>query len=143
LVIEKAVLMSADFTPEFLERIEKAYYLWFTTVREDGMPQPTPVWFIWENGTFLIYTASQSQKHRNLEDNPHVALNYNNDADAETYLVIMGEAKVDHTAPPATQHPAYFAKYETGITDIGMTPESFAQRFTVPIRVTPTHVRGQ
>jgi len=63
------------------------------------MPQPTPVWFIWENGTFLIYTASQSQKHRNLEDNPHVALNYNNAADAETYLVIMGEAKVDHTAP--------------------------------------------
>lgn len=135
--------MNVEIKPEFMERIEKAEYMWFTSVREDGMPQPTPVWFVWENGTFLIYTGNGAQKHRNIIDNPHVALNYTDSHDAETYLVIMGEAVVDHTAPPPNQHPQYLAKYAVGIPDIGMTPDSFAQAFPIPIRVTPTRVRGE
>ena len=137
----EAIGMSIELQPEFLERVEKAYYMWFTTVRADGMPQPTPVWFVWENGTCLIYTTDQSQKHRNLLANPHVALSYSATPDADDYLVIMGEAAVDPTAPPPNHHAPYLTKYGTGIPEIGMTPESFAQTFSVAIRVTPTHIR--
>lgn len=135
--------MGVAIKPEFLERIQTAVYMWFTTVRADGMPQPTPVWFVWEDGTFLVYTIEQSQKHRNLLEHPQVALSYSSTLDADDYLVIMGEARVDPSAPPPNQHAQYLAKYAAAIPEIGMTPDSFAQQFSVPVRITPTHVRGE
>jgi len=135
--------MPAEISPEFAERIRSAYYVWFTTVRADGMPQPTPVWFIWENDTFLIYSMPTAQKIRNIRQNPKVALSFADSNDAESYIVIMGEATIEEGAPLANQVPAYLAKYADGIKDIGMTPESMAQSFSTAIRVRPIHVRGE
>jgi PPOX class probable F420-dependent enzyme len=132
-----------DMKPEFAERLQRAYYVWFTTVRDDGMPQPTPVWFIQENGTFLIYSMPDAQKLRNLRTNSLVALSYNESDDAEDYVVIMGEAKIDRSAPPAIENAAYMEKYGQGIKDINMTPESFNRTFSTPIRVVPLRVRGE
>lgn len=135
--------MSVDLQPEFAERLEHAEYIWFTTVRKDGMPQPTPVWFVREGDTFLIYTVPDAQKLRNMKGNRHVALSYNESEDADDYLVIMGEAVIDENAPSPLRNAAYMAKYRQGIADINMTPESFDERFSVAIRVTPQHVRGE
>jgi len=135
--------MPADISPEFAERLRSAYYLWFTTVREDGMPQPTPVWFIWDGETFLIYSVPTAQKVRNIRHNPRVALSYSGSNDAGDFLVIMGEAKIMEGAPLANQVPAYVEKYSQGFIDIGMTADSMAQMFSTAIRVTPTHVRGE
>jgi PPOX class probable F420-dependent enzyme len=132
-----------DIKPEFAQRIQRAYYMWFTTVRDDGMPQPTPVWFIEENGTFLIYSMPNNQKLRNIEANPLVALSYSETPDAGDYLVIMGEAKLDRNAPTPIQNTAYMQKYTQGIEDINMTPESFNRSFSVAIRVIPIRVRGE
>ncbi|HLU08156.1 MAG TPA: TIGR03667 family PPOX class F420-dependent oxidoreductase [Oceanobacillus sp.] len=135
--------MSLDIKPQFASYIQNAYYVWLTTVRDDGMPQPTPVWFIWENGTFLIYSMPTAYKIRNIRANPLVALSYAASQDAEEYVVIMGEAKIERNAPPPSQHPAYIEKYRQGIADINMTPESFDQTFSAAIRVVPTRVRGE
>jgi PPOX class probable F420-dependent enzyme len=135
--------MTADISPEFAERIRKAYYIWFTTVREDGMPQPTPVWFIWDNGTFLIYSKPKAQKVKNIRQNPKVALGYSASEDAADYVVIMGEAVIEEGAPLANKVSAYVEKYAEGIKDIGMTVDSLAQAFSTAIRVTPTHIRGE
>jgi PPOX class probable F420-dependent enzyme len=133
--------MSADIS-KFADRIDKAYFIWLTTVREDGMPQPTPVWFIWENGTFLIYTIPTSQKIKNIHHNSQVSLNYGDDAEGEHYFVIMGEAVIDEKAPAPEQHTAYRAKYDEGIIRIDMTIESFTKMYSMAIRIAPTQVRG-
>lgn len=135
--------MTIAIKPEFAERLRTAEYVWFTTVRADGMPQPTPVWFIWQDDTFLIYSMPDAQKIKNLRHNPKVALSYSGSSDASDYLVIMGEARVDAAAPPVNQNAAYVEKYAQGIQDIGLTPESMAQAYSVAIRVTPTRVRGE
>jgi hypothetical protein len=38
--------------------------------------------------------------------------------------------------------PEYLAKYEGHIARIGMTPDTFAERYAVPGRVRLTRVRG-
>lgn len=135
--------MSADLKPEFASMIQNAYYVWFTTVRDDGMPQPTPVWFIWENDTFLIYSMPGAQKVRNIKACPLVALSYSDSHDAEQYVVIMGEARLEPKPVPPSKNAAYMAKYTQGIADINMTPESFDKTFSTAIRVIPTRVRGE
>ncbi len=115
--------MPVQFTPEFIEMVDKAEYMWFTTVREDGTPQPTPVWFLRENDTFLIYSVPEAQKIRNIRHSNKVALNFNDDQDAEHFVVIMGEAVFDESVPPVHQNPAYVAKYTNGLLRLGWTPE--------------------
>jgi PPOX class probable F420-dependent enzyme len=135
--------VSVQIDPKFADRIQHAEYMWFTTVRADGQPQPTPVWFIHEQGTFLIYSSPKAQKVRNLSTNGKVALSFSDTPDAEEYLVIMGDAALDASVPAPSQHPAYIAKYGQSIPAIGMTNESFDAFFSSAIRVTPTHLRGE
>ncbi len=132
-----------NISPELAARIDKAYFLWLTTVRADGMPQPTPIWFVYENGTILLYSKPDAQKVKNIRQNPKVALSFGEDHEGEEFFVIMGEAVIDETAPRSIDHPAYQTKYGKGIIDINFTPESLAQTFSLPIRITPTQVREQ
>lgn len=135
--------MAVTFNNKQAELIRSAEYVWFTTVRPDGQPQPTPVWFIQEGDTFLIYSMPDAQKVKNVRANSKVALSYAPDDEASTYVVIFGEAHIDPDAPPAHHNAAYAAKYAAGIPAIGMTPEQMGNTFSTAIRVTPTHARGE
>lgn len=116
--------------------------VWLTTISLDGMPQPNPVWFYWDGATFLIYTTADAARLRNLAHNERVSLNFDSDADGNDIVIFTGAA---HAAPgekPADQHQAYLAKYRAAIdADFG-GPAAFAARYAVPVRVTPSKVRG-
>ena len=133
--------MSAAIPEKFNEIIEKSEFIWFTTVREDGMPQPTPVWFVRDGDTFVTYTMPDTFKVKNIRANPKVALGLAN-GDAGDYFVVQGEAKIDESIPPANQMTAYYQKYKDLIVEIGFTPETYIQTWSLPIRITPTHIRG-
>jgi PPOX class probable F420-dependent enzyme len=135
--------MSLDMTPEMTELVRKAYFVWFTTVRADGTPQPTPVWFVQDGSTYLVYSTPNAQKIRNIQQNPKVALGFAGDDEANSYAVIMGTAVIDDKAPPIHQNAAYATKYAEGIPSINLTLESMARIFSTAIRITPTHVRGE
>lgn len=134
--------MAAQIPAKFDSRIANAQHVWFTTVREDGMQQPTPVWFVRDGDTFLIYTTPGSQKVANIRANPHVALGWATD-DTGYFVVVMGSAAVDEAAPTPKANSLYMAKYAEGIAGIGMTPDSFTEQFSLPIRVTAAQVRGE
>ncbi len=40
------------------------------TIRSDGRPQLSPVWFIWQNNEFLISTTASTAKWKNLLRDP-------------------------------------------------------------------------
>lgn len=135
--------MSVAISAEILEKIEKAYYVWLTTVRADGTPQPTPIWFIYENGTLLFYSQPNKQKLLNIAKNPKVTLSYNHDEIGEDFFVITGQAKIEENPVPAHRNAAYLAKYADGIQRLGWTPEGMAADYSVAVRVTPNRVRGE
>lgn len=124
-----------------LKRLEQELVIWLTTVREDGLPMPTPVWFLWTGRDFLIYSQPETQKVLNITRNPQVALNLNSDAWGGEVLILHCEAEISPGSPPALQNDAYVEKYSHGITDIQMTPESFSADYSTAIRVRPLKVR--
>jgi 2-phospho-L-lactate guanylyltransferase len=70
------------------------------TLGSDGYPQVTPVWYLYEEGRFLITTASDRIKARNMLARPQVGFAIDSDikpyrgiaARGETRLVAVGEA---------------------------------------------------
>ena len=135
--------MTVTIEPQFMERIQNGVYAWLTTVRADGTPQPTPVWYIWDNGTLLMYSIPDQQKIRNIRANPKVSLAITDDPHGENYVVITGEATFDDKAPRVIDNAPYVEKYRQGMAAINFTPESMTRDFTTAIRITPTRVRGQ
>jgi len=138
--------MQIDTTTDFGKRVERRLreeiVIWLTTVRRDGAPQPSPVWFLWDGESVLIYSRPNQQKQRNIERNPKVSLNFDGDGGGGNIIVITGEAHVVTDAPPATDVPEYVAKYAEPIKRIGMDAASFAQTYSLAIRITPTDLRG-
>lgn len=133
--------MPAQFTAQHLDYLASAYYLFFTTLRGDQMPLPTPVWFVVEGDTIPTYSNPHALKVKNIAQHPMVALSHNRDVEGEEYLIITGEAQPDPAAPTPAHHPAYLEKYQAGIPRIGMTIASYDAYFSLPIRVTPHRVR--
>jgi PPOX class probable F420-dependent enzyme len=133
---------SSEFGARVLRRLQNEQIIWLTTVRENGLPEPSPVWFVWDGETFLIYSRPDTPKLRNIAARPRVSLNFNTDAGGGDVVVFAGEARIADEEPPVTQVPAYLEKYKEGIPTIGMTPETYSAAYSVPIRVRPTKVRG-
>ena len=133
--------MPLTISRKVAQRLRRELVIWLTTVRADGMPQPTPVWFLWDGDTFLIYTKPNSHKLRNLAHDSMVALNLNCDEWGSEVVVFTGEASLDEAAPSVNRNPHYMRKYREGIKQIDMTPESMASDYSVAIRVKPTRVR--
>ncbi len=131
-----------QFNAEVLHRFAAEEVIWLTTVSAAGQPQPTPVWFLWEGETFLIYSQPSAFKVGNIKSQPRVALNLNCDESGGNVMIIFGQARIVPGATKAHQNPAYLEKYRKGIADIGMTPESMSNEYSVAIRVTPDHVRS-
>ena len=44
------------------------------TVDPRGRAHAAPIWYIYDNGVFIMSTGNGSQKHRNIEANPEVTL---------------------------------------------------------------------
>ena len=123
-------------------RLRNKQILWLTTVRADGQPQASPVWFLWDGETLLIFSQPSAQKLRNLAANPRVAVHVDTDEAGEDVLTIEGTAAVDPDAPPSDQLEEYQVKYRDGIRAIGMTPDQLAGDYSVAVRIRPTHARA-
>lgn len=132
----------SEFGARVARRLREETIIWLTTVRADGRPQPSPVWFLWDGETVLIYSQPGKPKVRNIAANPRVALHFDGNGKGGDIVVFDGEARVDPDAPPSNEIPELVEKYRQGIARLGGTPESFAREYSVAIRVTPAKVRG-
>ena len=114
---------------------------WITTVRRDGQPQSSPVWFLLVDEEIVVYSRPTTQKVRNVRANPKVAFHVRDLNDGDDIVSIEGTAEIDESYPRAVATPAYVEKYRKLIAAIGMDPESFAKAYSVPIRIRPTTLR--
>ena len=133
---------STEFGARAARHLEQDPIVWLTTVGPDGTPQPSPVWFHWDGETALMFSQPNTPKLRNIGQNSRVSLHFEGDGHGGDIVILTGEATVDESTPPATGVPAYIEKYADGIQRIGMTPDGFAQAYSVPVRIRPTRLRG-
>jgi PPOX class probable F420-dependent enzyme len=135
---------STPFGERVARRLRDERLMWLTTVDANGTPQPTPVWFLWDEATstFLIYSRSDAKRLEHIKQNPRVALNFDGNGSGGDIIVFTGEAEVSSADPPADQLPAYIEKYRAFIARSYNTPEKFASIYSVALRIKPRRIRG-
>ena len=115
---------------------------WLTTVTPGGAPVPSPVWFWWDGGdSVFVFSLPDTARTRNIEANPKVSLNFEGDGAGGDIVILSGRATIEQ-GPPANLVAPYVKKYGWGFERQRVTPQQFAQRYSVPIRIRLTKVRG-
>ena len=131
-----------EFGARVARHLREEIVVWLTTVTPKGAPLPAPVWFLWDGDEHVTMYSMPGARKANLEANPRVALNFDGDGQGGDIVVISGEAAIDVDLPRADHSAEYLAKYHAHIGRIGMTPVTFADEYSVPVRITLKRVRG-
>ena len=124
-----------------LRRLQNELIGWLTTVNPDGQPQASPIWFVWDGEEILLYSRTRAPRNGNIEDEPLVAFNLEGGPDGEDVVTAEGEARIVAAEPPASANPTFLAKYKRLFDAYGWTPDWYADRYSVPIRIRPTRWR--
>jgi PPOX class probable F420-dependent enzyme len=132
---------TSDFGARAAQHLREEIVVWLTTVSPRGAPLPMPVWFIWDGDESVSVYSQPGARVRNLESNPHVSLNFSGDGRGGDIVVLSGTATLDRDAR-ADADEAYVTKYADHIARIGHTPESFADNYSVPVRIRLERLRG-
>ena len=115
--------------------------MWLTTAAPEGQPQSTPVWFLWDGDVFHVYSQRDKPKLHNIRANPRVSLHLEGGEEGSDVVTFEGRAEIAANGAPATSSPEYMKKYRRLIEGFGWTPESFADDYSVPLRITPSRAR--
>lgn len=124
-------------------RLSEDKILWLTTVSDDGAPQASPVWFLWDGGEqLLVYSLDDTPRVDNIAANPNVAANLNSNATGGDIVTMEGTARIDRDFPAATDVEQYVEKYQGLLDSFGWTVEYFAAEYPVPVLITIDRIRS-
>lgn len=137
--------MQIDQTTEFgqraVRRLTNEEVIWFTTVDPQGMPQPTPVWFIWDGAAIWFFSQPRTAKLRNIKQHSQVSLNFNSDAYGNDVVVLTGTAElVDEM--PSELLARFLEKYKRGLASLNMSGDAFKNDYSQVVKITPSKLRG-
>jgi PPOX class probable F420-dependent enzyme len=134
---------TTPFGQHIAKRLHEEPIIWLTTIDSKGTPQPAPVWYWWddEQQNILIYSQANAKREAHLRANPRVSLNFDGNKQGGDIIVLTGKATFSDD-PSADQHQPYVEKYSAFIKRSFGTPENFAQRYPVTLRIQPLSIRG-
>lgn len=106
-------------------------------IRQDGRPQMTPNWFLWQDDALYISTTKTRAKYRNLRRDPRVQLALDDPLSFRT-VVIDGRAEIlediDQFLPYVR---AIRAKYSGQTADDAQLREGLVREQRVMLKITP------
>jgi PPOX class probable F420-dependent enzyme len=73
--------------------LREAHVAVLATVDAKGRPHAAPVWYLYDDGVFLVSTGRDSRKHRNVAANPNVTLVI--DKRELPYFAVMAHGRVE------------------------------------------------
>ena len=101
--------MLIALSPEVRGRLGTESVVWLTTLRPDGSPHVTPVWFVFADDSWWIASGSRNVKVRNLRGDSRVALAL---PDGHAPVVAEGTARLHVVDFPRHVVDAFQQKYD-------------------------------
>ena len=135
---------ATPFGERVVRRLRDDSLIWLTTIDSKNTPQPNPVWFLWDatTSTILVYSKAGAKRHKHLQKNPQVSLNFDGNGNGGDIIVFTGEARLSPDDPSADQHPLFLAKNQNLITRDWTTAENYAAYYPVALRIYLNTLRG-
>ena len=99
--------------PKVQKILHSKQFAHVATIRPDGSPQSSPMWFVWD-GEYLKFThATNRQKYRNIRYNPHIAVSITDVDDPYTSAEFRGVVERIEEDPGGAFYEALAKRYDT------------------------------
>ena len=95
------------------DRLRGERNIWLATVRPDGRPQLTPIWFVFISDRLWVCTMESAVKTRNIRANAKVSFALEN---GNAPVTGEGTATVRTGTPPREVVDAFVTKFDWDIT---------------------------
>ena len=134
---------STEFGAKAIARITEQKLAWLTTIDSKGTPQPNPVWFIWDDGSIIMFSKPDQAKLKNIARSGRVSFNLDATEDEEQITIFTGQAEIiDRATVPQELFDRYAEKYAQGMIHIELPRPQYEAAYTQVIRFTPEKLRG-
>ncbi|KFU79000.1 PPOX class probable F420-dependent enzyme, Rv3369 family [Amycolatopsis lurida] len=114
-----------------IERLARERNAWLCTLRPDGSPHVTPVWFVYLDGVFWIGSGDRNVKVRNVGDDPRVSLALE---DGDAPVVAEGLVRIHRGTLRADVLEALAAKYDGWAAGEEIEPFGARVLLEVPVK---------
>lgn len=84
----------AALAPDVVEFLRRPHVASLATVRPNGRPHVTPVWYEYEGGEFVVSTFREAQKARNVSRKGFAALSIHTAGAPFQHVIAEGTARV-------------------------------------------------
>ena len=109
-------------------RLRDEQNIWFATVRPDGRPHLTPIWFVYVDDRFYVCTSSKAVKARNVRANARASVALESGSQP---VIAEGDARVLSRPYPPTVAAEFERKFDW---DLDSEPEYDALIEVIPTR---------
>lgn len=106
------------------------------TVRRDGSPQASVVWYLWDGSTFLISTVPTTAKWHNLRRDPRCSLCIE-EPESGQMVVVYGRARLDDGDVRARTRDLVAKYYDNAVDTDAHMDRIFQSNDRVLIEVIP------
>jgi F420H(2)-dependent biliverdin reductase len=117
--------------PDVQARLAQESNVWLCTLRRDGSPHLTPVWFVYVDGTWWIGSGSRNVKVRNVLADPRVSLALEG---GNAPVVAEGTARVHRDGFPDKVVEAFAGKYDGWEVGRQVDPGGERVLLEIPVR---------
>lgn len=130
--------------PSSATRLDATDFGWITTVRRDGQPQSSYVWFHFDGTDVFVISEPRSGKVRNITENPRVSFHLDGDGTAGNgVLTVDGTAELSSASDDPQRLAQYMTKYNRRIReDLESTPQRYADHFSTAIKISLRTIRA-
>ncbi len=80
-----------EFAPKAEEFLKGKHFGKLATIRKDGSPHVTPIWYMLESGRLFVNTTTSRVKYYNIRRDPRVSFLVD---DGYPYVMIQGRARI-------------------------------------------------
>jgi PPOX class probable F420-dependent enzyme len=115
---------------------EKRAFAFLATVKKDGTPQVTPVWFDWDGTHLIINTARGRLKDKIMHTHPAVAVVIPDPANPYRYLQVQGRVAEETEAGARASIDDLSMKYT------GQVYQNYRGETRVIYKILPERVQG-
>jgi PPOX class probable F420-dependent enzyme len=109
-----------------------------SSIRPDGRPHLVPVWFVWDDGSIVVYSKPHPQKVRNFRRDPRAMVAVGEPAGRFDVELIEAEAELGPGPSDGTARERFAQKYASALGRAATTVEEFAAVYSQSIRLRPT-----
>lgn len=121
--------------------VEKARIATLASLRADGSPHTSPVWYRYEDGVFKVLIDRGSQKHRNIERDPRVELCID-DRERPPFHTVIVRGRAELREPPGAAWRRALAVHYLGEDGGKRYVESTPSGDAVLVVLAPERVTG-